>query len=45
MKRYITHNVETKLARALISGSVSDHSTVEVDARDGELTFGVAGTK
>ncbi|MBQ9565496.1 MAG: AAA family ATPase, partial [Synergistaceae bacterium] len=39
LKRYITHTVETKLARALIAGGIQDHSTVRVDARDGELTF------
>ena len=39
LKRYITHSVETKLARALIAGGIQDNSTVEVGAKDGELTF------
>ena len=42
LKRYITHNVETKLARALIAGGIRDHSKVEVGLKDGELTFSFA---
>ena len=39
LKRYITHSVETKLARALIAGGIKDNSVVDVGVRDGELTF------
>ena len=42
LKRYITHNVETKLARALIAGGIRDHSEVDVGLKDGELTFSFA---
>ena len=39
LKRYISHNVETKLARALIAGGVKDNSSVEVDVKDNALDF------
>ena len=39
LKRYISHNVETKLARALIAGGVKDNSSVEVDVKDNALEF------
>ena len=39
LKRYITHNVETKLARALIAGGIREKATVNVDVKAGELVF------
>ncbi|MBR1419111.1 MAG: ATP-dependent chaperone ClpB [Synergistaceae bacterium] len=39
LKRYISHNVETKLARALIAGGVKDNSSVEIDIKDNALNF------
>ena len=39
LKRYITHNVETKLARALIAGGIHEKTKVNVDVRAGELIF------
>ncbi|MBR1603836.1 MAG: ATP-dependent chaperone ClpB [Synergistaceae bacterium] len=39
LKRYISHNVETKLARALIAGGVKDNSSVEIDIKDNALDF------
>jgi ATP-dependent Clp protease ATP-binding subunit ClpB len=37
LRRFISHEVETRVARALISGSVLDGATVRVDAEEGEL--------
>lgn len=39
LKRYISHSVETKLARALIAGGVKDNSKVEVDVGGDGLEF------
>ena len=39
LKRYITQNVETRLARAMIAGGVREKSTVNVDLKNGALTF------
>ncbi len=39
LKRYITHTVETKLARAMIAGGIRDKSVVNVDVKSGELIF------
>ena len=39
LKRYITHNVETKLARALISGGIRDKSEIKIDVKNNELDF------
>ncbi|MGV9565819.1 type VI secretion system ATPase TssH, partial [Streptomyces sp. NPDC003480] len=37
LRRYISHEVETLVGRALLQGDVQDGATVRVDARDGEL--------
>ncbi|MGW5257627.1 ATP-dependent chaperone ClpB [Streptomyces sp. NPDC004012] len=37
LRRYISHEVETLVGRALLRGDVQDGATVRVDARDGEL--------
>ena len=39
LKRYITHNVETKLARALIAGGISEKAKINVDVKNGQLDF------
>ena len=39
LKRYITQNVETRLARAMIAGGVHEKSTVNVDVKAGNLVF------
>ena len=39
LKRYIQHNMETMLARKLISGEIRDGRTVTVGVADGALTF------
>ncbi|MEU3246274.1 MULTISPECIES: ATP-dependent chaperone ClpB [unclassified Streptomyces] len=42
LRRYISHEVETLVGRALIRGDVQDGSTIRVDAQHGELvvTYG-----
>jgi ATP-dependent Clp protease ATP-binding subunit ClpB len=42
LRRYISHEVETMVGRALIRGDVQDGSTIRVDAQNGELvvTYG-----
>jgi ATP-dependent Clp protease ATP-binding subunit ClpB len=37
LRRFIAHEVETRVARALIGGNVLDGATVRVDAKEGEL--------
>ncbi|GGN78936.1 chaperone protein ClpB [Streptomyces albiflavescens] len=37
LRRYISHEVETLVGRALIRGDVQDDSTIRVDAQNGEL--------
>ncbi|HKI02588.1 MAG TPA: ATP-dependent chaperone ClpB [Thermoanaerobaculia bacterium] len=37
LKRYIQHELESKIARALIAGQASEGSLVRVDVRDGRL--------
>ena len=39
LKRYITHNVETKLARALIAGGIREKAKINVDVKANELIF------
>lgn len=38
LKRFLQRNVETKLARALISGEVAEDSAIVFTVRDDELT-------
>jgi ATP-dependent Clp protease ATP-binding subunit ClpB len=37
LRRFISREVETRVARALIAGEVLEGSTVEVDVKDGNL--------
>jgi ATP-dependent Clp protease ATP-binding subunit ClpB len=37
LRRFIQHEVETKIARALLTGAIGEGATVTLDARDGEL--------
>jgi ATP-dependent Clp protease ATP-binding subunit ClpB len=37
LRRFISHEVETKIGRALLGGEVREGVTILVDARDGEL--------
>jgi ATP-dependent Clp protease ATP-binding subunit ClpB len=39
LKRFIQRNLETKLAREIIAGSVHEHSTVHVTTENDELTL------
>lgn len=38
LKRYLQHELETRIGRALIAGDISDGQVVRVDVVDGELT-------
>ncbi|HEY4595938.1 MAG TPA: AAA family ATPase, partial [Thermoanaerobaculia bacterium] len=37
LKRYLQHELESRIARALVAGEVTDGSLVRVDAREGHL--------
>ncbi len=37
LRRYISHNVETKIGRALLSGDIEDGATITLHAHDGDL--------
>ncbi|WP_304682447.1 ATP-dependent chaperone ClpB [uncultured Ligilactobacillus sp.] len=39
LQRFITNQVETPLAREIISGEILPHSKVEIDLKDGKLVF------
>jgi len=43
LKRFIQHELETRLGRAIIAGDVMDGSTVSVDVKEGELVFRMEG--
>jgi len=38
LKRYLQHELETRIGRALLAGDIPDGSTIVVDVQDGELT-------
>lgn len=38
LKRYLQHELETRIGRALLAGDIPDGSTIVIDARDGDLT-------
>jgi ATP-dependent Clp protease ATP-binding subunit ClpB len=37
LRRYIAHDVETRIGRALLAGDITEGGVIRVDARDGEL--------
>ncbi|MCD1147366.1 ATP-dependent chaperone ClpB [Peptoniphilus sp. KCTC 25270] len=39
VKRYIQNNIETKLSRALIQGSIFDGDRIKIDYKDGEFVI------
>ncbi|HHX73517.1 MAG TPA: AAA domain-containing protein, partial [Firmicutes bacterium] len=39
LKRYLQREVETALARKLLAGEITDHSTVTIDSENGRLVF------
>lgn len=41
LKRFIQHNVETAIAKSILSGNVKPNSTLVVDVKDNELTIGI----
>ncbi|MET1016862.1 MAG: hypothetical protein ABWX76_08595, partial [Leifsonia flava] len=41
LRRYISHDIETRLGRALLSGAVVEGSTVRIDMRDGDIVVDV----
>jgi ATP-dependent Clp protease ATP-binding subunit ClpB len=43
LRRYISHEVETMVGRALIRGDVQDGATIRVDAQNGELVVTYGG--
>lgn len=44
LRRYISHEVETLVGRALIRGDVEDGSAIRVDAQNGELVVTYGGS-
>ncbi|GAB4060990.1 ATP-dependent chaperone ClpB [Catellatospora paridis] len=38
LRRYIAHEVETRIARAIIAGDLGEEAVIGVDAQNGELT-------
>ncbi len=40
LKRYLQHNLETKIGRAMIAAEVAEGSRITVDVKDGELKVG-----
>jgi ATP-dependent Clp protease ATP-binding subunit ClpB len=42
LKRVVQREVENRVARAILDGTVHDGDTVEIDAKDGKLVLDVA---
>ena len=42
LKRYLQHELETKIARLLVAGDAKDGDTLHVRARDGALVVEVS---
>ncbi|MCU1402231.1 MAG: ClpB protein, partial [Microbacteriaceae bacterium] len=42
LRRYISHEIETQLGRALLSGQVVDGSTIRIGVKEGELDYKIA---
>ena len=45
LRRFIAHEVETRIGRALLAGDATEGSTITVDAQEGELIVTVASPK
>jgi ATP-dependent Clp protease ATP-binding subunit ClpB len=45
LKRYIQHELESRIARALVAGQVTDGSLVRVDVHDGQLAVEIEAPK
>jgi ATP-dependent Clp protease ATP-binding subunit ClpB len=45
LKRYLQHALESRIARALVAGEVTDGSLVRVDAREGHLAVEIESPK
>jgi ATP-dependent Clp protease ATP-binding subunit ClpB len=43
LRRFIAHEIETRIARALLGGDILDGALIRVDARDGELAVDYEG--
>ncbi len=41
LKRYLQHELESRIGRSLIAGDVGEGATIEVDAQDGELVVAI----
>jgi ATP-dependent Clp protease ATP-binding subunit ClpB len=39
LRRYIAHDIETRIARALVAGEIEDGGTIRLDERGGELAI------
>ena len=39
LKRVIQHEVENRVARAILDGTIRDGDTIEIDAHDGKLVL------
>ncbi len=42
LKRYLQHQVETKIGRAILAGAIAEGTTVKVDAKDEQLVVSMA---
>jgi len=45
LKRFLQHELESRIARALVAGEVTDGSLVRVDAKDGHLAVEIESPK
>ena len=45
LKRYLQHELETKIARAIVAGELGDGTLIQVDVRDGALTVDLRSTE
>ncbi|MBN1297546.1 ATP-dependent chaperone ClpB [bacterium] len=43
LKRYLQHEIETRIGRALIAGDIGDGARIRIDDREGEIDISVSG--
>jgi ATP-dependent Clp protease ATP-binding subunit ClpB len=45
LRRYLAHELETRIGRALLRGELGEHGVIQLDVRDGQLNVELAGAR
>jgi ATP-dependent Clp protease ATP-binding subunit ClpB len=43
LRRYLAHELETRIGRALLSGELTEGALIQIEVRDGELSVRFVG--